>query len=273
MAIITISRGTFSGGKELAECIAEKLDYKCLSREVLVEAASTYGTPLEKLIKAVSEKPGIQERMTLDRVYYLAYIQAALVKAASEEKLVYHGNAGQLLLEVVPHVIRVRVIADMEYRINAAMAREKLTRQQAIDTIKKRDKERIEWTRFLFHVNLLDPLLYDIVINLEKVSISHACNTLIALAESEEYKPTAQSQKTIANLVLATDVRARLCTEEKVHHVDEIEIAADDGVVTIMGSVHSLKEAEAAVEIARQYPGVKDVISKIKPTYHSLIRY
>jgi cytidylate kinase len=272
MAIITISRGTFSGGKDLAECIAGKLDYKCLSREVLVEAASNYGTSLERLVKAINQKPGIQERMTLDRVYFLAYIQAALAKAASDERLVYHGHAGQLLLKDIPHVIRVRVIADNETRIRAAMTREKLTRQQAFDTIKKVDKERIKWTKFLFHVNLLDPSLYDIIVNLEVISVSQACKMLTALAESEEFQPTAQSQKALADLVLATDVRARLCMEEKVR-VDEIEIDADDGVITILGSVHSLKEAEAAVEIARHSPGVKDVISRIKPTYHSLIRY
>jgi FixJ family two-component response regulator len=35
MPIITISRGTFSGGKELAECLARSLGYACISREVL----------------------------------------------------------------------------------------------------------------------------------------------------------------------------------------------------------------------------------------------
>ena len=43
MAIITISRGTFSGGLQVAECVAEKLGYRCVSREVLVNAAKQYG--------------------------------------------------------------------------------------------------------------------------------------------------------------------------------------------------------------------------------------
>jgi hypothetical protein len=40
MPIITISRGTFSGGKDVAECLAGKLGYPCISREVIVEAAA-----------------------------------------------------------------------------------------------------------------------------------------------------------------------------------------------------------------------------------------
>jgi hypothetical protein len=35
MAIITISRGCFSHGQEIAEKVARRLEYECLSREVL----------------------------------------------------------------------------------------------------------------------------------------------------------------------------------------------------------------------------------------------
>ena len=37
MAIITISRGSYSKGKEIAEKLAEELVYECLSRDVLLE--------------------------------------------------------------------------------------------------------------------------------------------------------------------------------------------------------------------------------------------
>ena len=47
MAIITISRGTFSGGQSLAEYVAGKLGYRCLAREVLIEAARQYGVDEE----------------------------------------------------------------------------------------------------------------------------------------------------------------------------------------------------------------------------------
>jgi hypothetical protein len=53
MAIITISRGTFSGGQSLAECVGEKLGYRCISRQVLVRAALEYNVPLDKLEEAV----------------------------------------------------------------------------------------------------------------------------------------------------------------------------------------------------------------------------
>ena len=45
MSIITISRGTASGGQALAERVAEKLGWPCLSNEVIIEAAKRYNVP------------------------------------------------------------------------------------------------------------------------------------------------------------------------------------------------------------------------------------
>jgi len=44
------------------------------------------------------------------------------------------------------------VIADMEYRIKAAMERMNLKRDEAIVYIDRVDKERIKWTRFLYGI-------------------------------------------------------------------------------------------------------------------------
>ena len=45
MSIITISRGSFSKGKEVAEKLAEKLNYECISRDILIEASEHFNIP------------------------------------------------------------------------------------------------------------------------------------------------------------------------------------------------------------------------------------
>ncbi len=59
MSVITISRGTFSGGKTLAECVAQKLGYRCVDREVIVERAAASGVSQEDL-RAAMEKPPVK---------------------------------------------------------------------------------------------------------------------------------------------------------------------------------------------------------------------
>ena len=50
MAIITISRGTYTGGKKVAESLASKLGYPCLSREEIIrEASIDFDIPEEEL--------------------------------------------------------------------------------------------------------------------------------------------------------------------------------------------------------------------------------
>lgn len=45
MGIVTISRGSFSHGKEIAEKVAIELGYEAISREILLEARSTSISP------------------------------------------------------------------------------------------------------------------------------------------------------------------------------------------------------------------------------------
>ena len=40
MAIITVSRGTYTGGQTVAQQLAERLGFECLSREELMEAST-----------------------------------------------------------------------------------------------------------------------------------------------------------------------------------------------------------------------------------------
>ena len=137
MAIITISRGTFGGGKAIAESVAERLGYRCIAREALVKASRDYGVPLDELSKALTDVPGTLERFHLARFHYLAFIQAELVRQVKDENVVYHGLGGHLLLRDFPHVFRVKVIADMEFHIKAVMERTNLTRPDAIKFIQR----------------------------------------------------------------------------------------------------------------------------------------
>src|SRR4030042_438309 len=118
MQIICISRGTFSGGKTLAEKTAVKLGYRCLSREVLIEEATRAGVAVGKLEEAMLKPHIFSERLALEREHYHAFSTMFLCERATEGRLVYHGRTGHLLLPGVSHVLRIRVVADMESRIN-----------------------------------------------------------------------------------------------------------------------------------------------------------
>jgi len=133
MSIVTISRGSFSGGKMLAGCLCEKLGYRCVDREVIMErAAAASGLSQEVLRDALEKPPGFLDRFKHNKYVYLAVIQSALIEEVRTGRAVYHGLAGHLLLKGGPHILRVRIIAPMAFRIAMAMQRLKFSREDAI---------------------------------------------------------------------------------------------------------------------------------------------
>ncbi len=90
------------------------------------------------------------------------------------------GHAGHLLLAEVPQVIKVRVIADLAGRVALLQQRQKISKDEALTVIKNEDKRRVQWTRYLYKMDLNDPKLYDIVINIDqhgdKISFHPNCS-------------------------------------------------------------------------------------------------
>lgn len=263
MAIISISRGTFIGGKDLAESVADRLGYPCIGREeVLHEVGERYGISDKELAQAMDHAPPFWQQVPGRRIAYLMCMTAVLLRHARDGNLVYHGHVGHFLLSGIAHLIRVRVIADMEYRIRLGMERMNLSRDEAILYIQKMDRERIKWTRFLYDIDVGDPAQYDSVLNLERMSLEGACRTIVGLTQLEEFKITAQSREASENLTVSSHVWAALVRDERTRSA-AVRVVADNGVVTVSGKAGTGKVVDAIPLVAGQIPGVRQVRNEV----------
>ncbi len=91
MAIITITRGLKSGGSALAHQLEKRLGYKCMSREVINSCARKYNIMEDDLHQKLTEAPSLWHRMTREHSRYLIYIKCALIEAAQQDNIIYHG--------------------------------------------------------------------------------------------------------------------------------------------------------------------------------------
>jgi len=210
MAIITISRGSYSKGKEVAERVAERLNYRCISREVILEASGIYHIPEIKLLKAIHDAPSVLDRLRGGRLAYIAYYQSALTRLVQKDNVVYHGLAGHLLLKGAPRVLKVRIIANLADRILDKANREGISEQDARSTILKDDQERRRWTQSLYGVDPWDSSLYDLVIHIDRFAVSNAVDFVCEAAGLEQFKMTGDSQQRMEDLALASQVKAAL---------------------------------------------------------------
>jgi cytidylate kinase len=268
MAIVTISRGTQSGGKKLAEMLADKTGYRCVSREIIVKAAEDYGVPEGKLFEAIQKSPSIFQKLTFERERYLAYIQATLCEYAKDDELIYHGNAGHFLLEGVAHVLRIRLVADMPYRIHAATEQLHLGEQEAVKYIERIDKERHKWAHFLYDKDWRSPELYDIVFNLEHYDIDFVCEMVIHALDLPQFRVTPESADAMNNLLIASRLRAALAGIPKVR-LDKLGVEAHGGDVVIRGKVRTQELMDAILEAAEHVPGVEVVQNQVQVDYRS----
>ncbi len=258
MAIVTISRGSFSGGKILAECLAEKLGYRCIDRDVIVEKAAAFGVNQSDLRDALEKPPTFWDRFKHKKYVYLTLIQAALTEEVRQGNAIYHGNAGHMLLRGVSHVVRTRIIAPPEFRLSMVEDRLKVGHGEALAYIHRMDSDRKKWTHYLYGVDWGDPTLYDVVLNLEYMDIDEACDIVAAAVKQKCFEQTPESQTAMEDLALASKIRANLAINPSTANL-EVEVVAHGGAVAINGRLGSQEEITEVEQIAWKVSGVSDV--------------
>lgn len=257
MSIITISRGSYSKGKEVAEKVAAKLGYECLSREIILDASGRYNVPEIKLKKAIHDSPTILERISGNKKAYIAYYQSVLADKVRSDNVVYHGLAGHLLLKGIPHVLKVRIIADLEDRISNEMKQEDISRQEALAIIRKDDEERRRWTQTLYGADPWDSHLYDLVIRINKFTVDDAVELICSSSDLPQFRATQKSQDRMNDLALAGKVKAFLLEK----HFD-VSVLSESGniLIYVKGEDRLISKIEEGIKnLPEELAGINNI--------------
>jgi cytidylate kinase len=263
MAIVTITRGLHSGGEAVAEGLAKALGARCVSSEVLIEAAKTFKVPEDKMMQVFEKVPTFWERMTESRRIHLAYIQATLAEWAKEDALVYHGNAGQELLREVPHVLKVRLLYPIEHRVLRIMEQFSYTREQATRFVEQIDDDRTRRMRYFYNADWRDPSRYDILLRMERISNKLATEIILGLTRQPEFQLTEDKASAFQDFLVKSRIYA-LLAGAMVGRLSLITVTVLGGVVTLQGTLTSNEALiEELVEQIKTMDGVKQVNNEI----------
>jgi cytidylate kinase len=257
MSIITISRGSYSKGKEIAEKVAQTLGYVCIARDAIIESSKEFNIPEIKLIRAIHDAPSILDKINYSKERYLAYLHLTLLEHFKKDNVVYHGLAGHFFIENLANVLKVRIIADMKNRVKLEMARENISEREALRLLKNDDKERRKWCKYIYGIDKWDPSLYDLVIHIKKLTVEDAVDLICNTVRLEQFKTTPQSQKAMDNMLVAAKVKVLLIDMKP-----DIEVVADNGTVSIKAKSIKFKDDKMVhkiEQIAKSVPGVINV--------------
>ena len=114
------------------------------------------------------------------------------------------------MLSGIAHVLRVRVIAAERYRIRAAMDDFAMSEKEAARYVGNLDTQLRRWTRFLYGVDWQDPSLYDAVFRVDRVGVEGVADAIVRLTEMGPFKPTEDSRRAFADLLLSSLVWSAL---------------------------------------------------------------
>ena len=258
MAIITISRGSCSGGARLADELHERLGWKVLSQEdVSSAAAQAYRMTEQELFRGLYLPANFFERFTHRKTRYLLATQATVTELLADSNGIYHGLAGQFLFADLCNAFKVRIVAPMEYRIETAMQRFGLKKDEARRHIRDADEYRSRWGRQIFHADITDADLYDLVVNLEHVSIDRATTMIAELMEGDDYQPTPQCIQDYQDFALERRVKAELFFNSpftpEIAHVevrnsevmlsgDKAFVASEKGLIDFVGNIRGVEK-------------------------------
>jgi cytidylate kinase len=258
MPTLLISRGSMSGGQIIAQCLSHSSGFRCVTREDLVPLVNRYGELATRVTASIEEAIQNYERFSELRRPFKILMRLALLEYARKDNLAYFGYSGHLLVEGISHFIRVRLIAPIDLRIKTTVERLHCTEDEARDLIRRSDMERTRWARFMYGKNISDPRLYDICINLERISFSAACSLLAKALQEKEFQPTEESLAAMERMYIATQIEAALVTNPMTHSY-EISATVSDGKASLEGPYLDEAERSLVLNIAASVPGVNGV--------------
>ena len=274
MPLIAMTREMGSLGKDVATVLADKLDRKVVYHEIIDPIADKMRLRKSHVERFLDGRAGIWERLTTDKTSLSIFTADETFRFLRDgNTLVIRGWGASHLLRGIPHVIRVRVCAPMETRIERMMRRLETDKREAVENeIAMSEESHTAITKRNFGVNWREPENYDLVLSTERLSVDECVDEVECAMRQKRFQETAESMRTVDNFALSWSVRAALRRDERTKDTN-VAVECDEGAAILLGVVSTPAEVIAAEEVAAIVAGVKSVDNLLKSTLNAASRY
>ncbi len=262
MSLLTISSPFGSGGKEIAQIVADGLNLEIYDDRKLLELAPEAGIRPEDLKDL--RQPGFLDRIFSNKPQvYLEYMDSIIYKVSRQGNGVIIGHGSQMLLQDFGCALHVRIRAAEVSRIQYVAEKQGLSKEAAGKLIHKLDSKQRGFFHLAFGKDLNDPSLYDLIVNCEKLGYKSAAGLIIEAANAEEiHACSLTALEAMERLSLVKKVQAALLKDNLDENMVTVDVS-EMGVVELSGLTHSREILDHIIEVAQKVPGVSEVQSEI----------
>jgi cytidylate kinase len=263
MPVIALTQEMGSLAKDVALRLAEAGSLAVMRNEVVDNVAGRMHVPASLIRRLREGKAGLVERISTDKEQVALFTAEELFAQAVRGNVILRGWGATCLLRPVRHVVRVRITRPFDSRVGWLM--EHLgteDRESAESEVRRSDNAHSSRMHAQFGVTWGDPLLYDMVLNTDRVSVDSCVEQILALAGRPEFQETAESRAILEGLALSARVRAALKANESTRNVD-VQIESRDGRVVLNGIVVNDQEKAEAERVAATVAGTGKVDNRL----------
>jgi cytidylate kinase len=267
MHFVTFSRKMGTNGSAIAKQVAEKMGYRFYDTEAIENAAREMG--FLKNVKEIDEKaPSLFQRLFSHKpAIELDRLNSVVYELAGRGDAVFLGRGGQILLRDFNCALHVRVTASFEKRIQNLIERG-ITREAASKVIEGSDHERSSFIRFAFKADWENDELYDIVLNMDKITVKLAVDTILTIARSDEIKAcSVDAMKSLEMMGLHTQAEAALIEAGLTYGPAGTYVSViveEPGRVRLLGVVDDKASKTRAEKVIKNVKGVESIENQIR---------
>ncbi len=264
MPVIALTQGMGSLAKDIAEQLAAELNLATLQHEIAERVAEKMHVSRSLINRLRGGKAGALERLRTDRHAMALYSAEEVLEAAAKGNVVIRGWGATQLLRPVPHVPCVRIMRPFDQRVqwlmnqidtdDRSVAEAEIRRSDQANASRMHDQFGVEWNQ---------PVLFDLVLNTDRLSVDSCVQLIKALLARPEFAETEASRTLLQGMALSARVRAALRADDDTEGVD-ITIDSADGRVTLRGIVAAEAEKTAATRVAAGVAGVQAVDDQLR---------
>ncbi|NMM07217.1 cytidylate kinase family protein [Polaromonas sp.] len=263
MPVVAITHEMGSLAKDVALQLAQSSSLAVMRHEVLEHVAGKMHVPSSLISRLREGKAGLVERFTTDHERVAVYTAQELFTLAEKGNVVLRGWGATCLLRPVQHVVTVRVTGPFKKRVewlmgnletdDVAFAEAEVRRSDDAHATKMHDQFGVTWG---------DPLLYDLVLNTDRISVESCVAQIQQLAGRPEFQETAESRAMLADLALNARIRAALKDHDATRNI-KIHIESRSGRVMLRGIVLNVQESAEVAGIVSTVAGVSSVDNQL----------
>ena len=266
MKWITVSRKMGTRGSDVAKRVASELGYRFYDTEAIGHMAQELGV-LDNVRETDEGAPSVFQQIFSQRpIVYLERLASALYELARQGDAVFLGRGSHVLLRDFPCALHVWVTASPESRIRTLL-NQGWIRDAAVRAIKRSDDERSALVKFAFGVDWEDPARYDLVLNMDKLSVPVAVSTVLHVVRSPAVSDASgEALRALSMLALARRAEAALL-EASVSQGFSASLSVavvEPGTVRVSGDVETPERRAEAEKILRDVKGVESVENAIR---------